>query len=89
MVINGCYPLGRIAYSTRQPEHLLNVVARMSALADQPSHFVEWLRTRHEYADMPEPACGEQFIPRRIYGDYLQSLLSGMPRPPTPNLSAA
>jgi uncharacterized NAD(P)/FAD-binding protein YdhS len=77
VLINGGYPLGRgVAYSTRLPEHLLNVVARnMSALADQPSHFVEWLRTRYEYADMPEPVLREQFIPRRIYGDYLQSLL--------------
>ena len=77
VVINNGFPLGRgIAYSTRQAEHLLNVVARnMSALADQPSHFVEWLRTRHEYADMPEAQLREQFIPRRIYGDYLQSVL--------------
>ena len=77
VVINNGFPLGRgIAYSTRQAEHLLNVVARnMSALADQPSHFVEWLRTRHEYADMPEAQLREQFIPRRIYGDYLQGVL--------------
>src|SRR3954453_15424415 len=76
VVINGGFPLGRgVAYSTRQPEHLLNVVARnMSALADQPGHFVEWLRTRYEFADMSEPALREQFIPRRIYGDYLQGL---------------
>jgi uncharacterized NAD(P)/FAD-binding protein YdhS len=76
VVINKGYPLARgVAYSTRRPEHLLNVVARnMSALADQPGHLVEWLRTRHEYADLPEAALREQFIPRRIYGDYLQSL---------------
>jgi uncharacterized NAD(P)/FAD-binding protein YdhS len=76
IVINKGYPLARgVAYSTRRPEHLLNVVARnMSALADQPSHFVEWLRTRNEFADMSESALREQFIPRRIYGDYLQSL---------------
>ncbi len=76
IVINKGYPLARgVAYSTRRPEHLLNVVARnMSALADQPGHFVEWLRTRYEFADMPEAALREQFIPRRIYGDYLQSL---------------
>ncbi len=77
VVVNSGFPLGRgIAYSTRQVEHLLNVVARnMSALADRPSHFVEWLRTRHEYADLPEPVLREQFIPRRIFGDYLQSVL--------------
>ena len=54
-IINQGYPLGRgIAYSTRNGSHLLNVVARnMSALADQPTHFVEWLRTRTEYRDEP------------------------------------
>ena len=77
VIINSGFPLGRgIAYSTTQAEHLLNVVARnMSAFADQPSHFVEWLRTRHEFADMPEPMLREQFVPRRIYGDYLQGVL--------------
>jgi uncharacterized NAD(P)/FAD-binding protein YdhS len=64
-----------IAYATRNPHHLLNVVARnMSALADQPNHFVEWLGTRSEYLDEPAPALRERFAPRRVYGDYLQSL---------------
>jgi len=76
-IINHGYPLGRgIAYSTRNGSHLLNVVARnMSALADQPTHFVEWLRTRTEYRDEPVDRLREKFLPRRIYGDYLHSLL--------------
>jgi uncharacterized NAD(P)/FAD-binding protein YdhS len=76
-LINSGYPLGRgIAYSTRRSEHLLNVVARnMSALADRPGHFVEWLRTRSEYAGTPEAELRESFIPRCHYGDYLRSLL--------------
>jgi uncharacterized NAD(P)/FAD-binding protein YdhS len=55
-VINSVYPAGRgIAYSTRRPEHLLNVAARnMSALPEHPSHFVDWLLTRSEYAEIPE-----------------------------------
>jgi uncharacterized NAD(P)/FAD-binding protein YdhS len=75
-VLNSGHPLGRgVAYGTRRPEHLLNVVARnMSALADQPDHFVEWLRTRSDFADVPLAELREQFIPRRVYGDYLQSL---------------
>jgi uncharacterized NAD(P)/FAD-binding protein YdhS len=71
------YPLGRgIAYGTRQAEHLLNVAARnMSALADHPNHFVDWLRTRYEYQQVPEASLRETFVPRRVYGDYLRGLL--------------
>jgi len=76
-VINHGSPLGRgVAYGTRQPEHLLNVAARnMSAFPDQPNHFVDWLGTRSEYADVPTAVLREEFLPRRLYGDYLQSLL--------------
>ena len=51
--------------STRRPEHLLNVVARnMSALPDHPTHFLDWLRTRTEYADTPDAVLRETFVPR-------------------------
>ena len=75
-VINAGHPLGRgIAYGTRRPEHLLNVVARnMSALADQPSHFLDWLGTRSDFSHLPVAQLRELFVPRRVYGDYLQSL---------------
>src|SRR4051812_15551950 len=77
VVINHGTPMGRgVAYGTRQPEHLLNVAARnMSAFPDQPNHFLDWLGTRSEYADVPEAVLRERFVPRKIYGDYLQSLL--------------
>lgn len=77
VIVNHRFPLGRgIAYSTARPEHLLNVAARnMSALADQPNHFLQWLRTRSEYAEVPEAVLRETFVPRRVYGDYLRSLL--------------
>ncbi len=76
-------PAGRgIAYGTRRPEHLLNVAARnMSALADHPNHFLEWLRTRTEYAAVPEAELRETFMPRRVYGDYLRSLTQHYARP--------
>lgn len=76
-LVNHGYPLGRgVAYGTRRPEHLLNVAARnMSALADHPHHFVDWLRTRTEYAELPEAELRETFAPRRVYGDYLRGLL--------------
>jgi uncharacterized NAD(P)/FAD-binding protein YdhS len=75
-VVNTAHPLGRgVAYGTRRPEHLLNVVARnMSALADQPDHFVEWLGTRSDFVEVPHAELREMFTPRRVYGDYLQAL---------------
>jgi uncharacterized NAD(P)/FAD-binding protein YdhS len=87
VLINKGSPLGRgAAYGTKQPEHLLNVVARnMSAFPDQPNHFLEWLGTRAEYIDVPDTTLRDQFMPRRTYGDYLQSLLfwhaKGMAKP--------
>ena len=64
--------LGRgLAYSTTFDGHLLNVPAeRMSALPEQPSHFLEWLRG----CGFPNAAPGV-FAPRRLYGEYLGSLL--------------
>ena len=75
-VLNTGQSLGRgLAYGTRRPEHLLNVVARnMSALADQPDHFVERLGTRSDFASFSTAELREQFVPRRVYGDYLQAL---------------
>lgn len=75
-LVNHGYPSGRgIAYGTRRPEHLLNVAARnMSAMPDHPNHFVEWLRTRNEFAALPDTELRETFMPRRVYGDYLRSL---------------
>lgn len=75
-LVNHGRPAGRgVAYGTRRPEHLLNVVARnMTALPEFPGHFVDWLRTRTEYADLPEAELREMFAPRRVYGDYVRSL---------------
>lgn len=77
IIVNSLYPVGRgAAYGTLRPEHLLNVVARnMSAFPDLPSHFVDWLRNRADFSETPLADLREQFVPRRIYGDYLQDLL--------------
>ncbi|WP_294389762.1 FAD/NAD(P)-binding protein [uncultured Sphingomonas sp.] len=58
-----------VAYSTVHPEHLLNVRAgNMSALPDDPDHFVRWLAA--------EGAGGRQGFARRAdYGRYLVQLL--------------
>ena len=78
VIVNSKRPLGRgTAYGTTRSEHLLNVAARnMSALPDHPSHFLDWLRSRNEYGSTPEPELREMFAPRRVYGDYIRSLLA-------------
>jgi uncharacterized NAD(P)/FAD-binding protein YdhS len=55
-----------VAYGTDDPRHLLNVpAARMSALADEPTHFLDWLSAR-------DPAATPwTFASRSSYGDYL------------------
>ncbi|MFK7776796.1 MAG: FAD/NAD(P)-binding protein, partial [Gimesia sp.] len=82
-LINDKYPLGRgVAYGTKREEHLLNVAARnMSAVPDHPNHFLDWLRTRVDYSDLPDPQLRETYVPRRIYGDYLRSILSTYMQP--------
>jgi uncharacterized NAD(P)/FAD-binding protein YdhS len=61
-----------LAYSTPSLRHLLNVPAgKISALPDQPSHFLYWLRKNHD------PAATEKtFAPRAVFGRYIRSLLS-------------
>jgi uncharacterized NAD(P)/FAD-binding protein YdhS len=64
-----------LAYGTRCDAHLLNVPAgSMSALPDEPSHFLDWLRARD-----PDALPGT-FAPRRLYGDYLEDLLTATAR---------
>lgn len=68
---SGVFGLG-LAYSTTNDSHRLNVRSgRMSALADDPGHFVRWLEaTGHWDAD---PGA---FAPRRVFGLYVQDLLA-------------
>ena len=67
--------IGRgLAYHTGNPDHLLNVrAANMSALPDQPDHFWRWISSREVDAVLcPDPYC---FVPRRVYGTYIASLI--------------
>ncbi len=62
------------AYSTADKSHLLNVRAgRMSAYADEPSHFVDWLKNQEECLAIKEDEnLNDAFIPRYLYGRYLK-----------------
>lgn len=69
-----------LAYSASQRDHRVNVPARgMSAFSDDPGHFARWL-------DVHGHGSGENgwvFVPRRLYGAYLNDVLemAGQSRP--------
>lgn len=78
-----------LAYSTDHADHLLNVrAANMSALEDDPSHFLRWLWA----TDLPEqpassiPPSGHAFVPRGIYGRYLAATLAEAEREAHPRV---
>ena len=61
-----------LAYSTPSLRHLLNVPAgKISALPEQPDHFLDWLRGNYD-----PTATMATFAPRAIFGRYIQSLLA-------------
>ena len=74
VLIERAHALGRgTAYSTTNLNHLLNVRAgNMSALADQPLDFVDWLRERGPGGGEFGPAS---FVPRSVYGSYVSDRL--------------
>lgn len=62
------------------PAHLLlnTPAGRMSAFADDPGHFTRWAQAR-------DPAVhGGSFLPRAMYGAYLQDLLASAMAPAAP-----
>ena len=68
-----------LAYGTSCDRHLLNVPAgSMSALADEPTHFLDWLQARDTTAH------SGTFASRRVYGDYLEELLGSVSHPGAP-----
>ena len=67
-----------VAYSTTTNSHLLNVSAgKMSAFPDDPGHLLRWLHNNHRElaAFLPNDLNASSFIPRQIYGLYIQSIL--------------
>jgi uncharacterized NAD(P)/FAD-binding protein YdhS len=68
-----------VAYSTGDPQHLLNVAAaRMSAWCDEPLDLCEW--AGREIGE----GARDAFIPRRDFGAYLQSVLADAEREAAP-----
>lgn len=68
--LTGDDPVG-VAYGTRCAAHLLNVPAgRMGAFVDRPQDFLDHLRAQDPSGSFE----GTDFLPRRLYGDYLRHL---------------
>lgn len=65
-----------IAYNPYSGKHLLNVVTgKMSAYAEQPEHFLDWIMEREEFNDMERTWLSNAFLPRHLYGEYLGEIL--------------
>jgi uncharacterized NAD(P)/FAD-binding protein YdhS len=70
-----------LAYSTKQPWHLLNVqIRKMGAFADNHEHFYEWLQSdaaleilAQLYPD--KPINGDIYAPRAVYAAYIKHIL--------------
>lgn len=63
-----------VAYSTDSKLHLLNVNAGTMSGAHDPDAFLNWLR-EHRARSAWNWTAGD-FVPRSLYGEYLQHLLS-------------
>ena len=60
-----------LAYGTSYKFHLLNVPASgMSAMPEEPDHFLRWARANYEPSIQPR-----SFLPRSLYGRYIGWLL--------------
>ena len=82
VLVNGGERIARgMAYGTQSPDHTLNVPAgNMSALEDDAEHFLRFARTVDMRID------SGSFVPRQLYGDYLESLLEQTERDAPPHV---
>jgi uncharacterized NAD(P)/FAD-binding protein YdhS len=71
LLVNRSGPIARgVAYGTRSEAHVLNVPAgRMSAFPDDEGSFLRFAQ-RHDPA-----VTGGSFVPRHLYGQYLEEVL--------------
>lgn len=60
------------AYNPYSDKQLLNVITgKMSAFADQPNHFLDWVMQQTEFKDRDRTLIANSFLSRKLYGDYL------------------
>ncbi|MBK8551304.1 MAG: FAD/NAD(P)-binding protein [Ignavibacteria bacterium] len=64
-----------IAFSSYNPKHVLNVpAAKMSAFPDDPDNFLNWVKSKPEYREYVNEELNDRFLPRVIYGKYLEEI---------------
>lgn len=83
VLVNGGERIARgMAYGTQSPDHALNVPAgNMSALEEDAEHFLRFARTMDMRID------SGSFVPRQLYGDYLEWLLEQAERDAPPHVT--
>lgn len=76
IIINSDYPFGKgVAYCAHTEKYLLNVRAiNMSAYADIPQHFLDWICGLDKYKNIPKNIMTNVYVPRKIYGEYLSTV---------------
>lgn len=87
-LINSGHPIARgVAYSAYSDHHFLNVTAgKMSALPDEPDHFVNWVLRQEKYALLDKELISKTYLPRKLYGNYLEAIWSETQRTRTGQL---
>ncbi|QDI05074.1 pyridine nucleotide-disulfide oxidoreductase [Xanthomonas cerealis pv. cerealis] len=66
-----------VAYATPCAEHVLNVPAgRMSAFAEVPDDFLDWLQQQALYPALQRAALAQAYVQRRHYAGYLRARLA-------------
>lgn len=64
-----------LAYQPHANKLLLNVhTAQMSLFPDSPEHFLNWVKAREQYRELPRHFVAQAFLPRALYGQYLQEV---------------
>lgn len=85
-------PLGRgVAYGTLSPVHRLNVPAgKLSAWPEEPDHFFNWACQQTGAPGLGDaPPAKTDFLPRYLYGRYLEAVLEEAKQQAQPGVSFA
>lgn len=64
-----------VAFQPYSQKSLLNVISvKMSAFADEPDHFLNWVMLQDNFYDKDRALIANSFLPRYLYGTYLKDI---------------
>lgn len=64
-----------IAFNPYSDKHLLNVITgKMSAFADRPDDFLDWVMALPHYAAQDRTLVANSFLPRKLFGIYVTEI---------------